>query len=81
MLSVTTTTALLIAAAPVPSISRAALRTTVPFPTGACGVIRGVCETTDMQIEQINSNAGQADLKFFNGSSFVREIEIRADAF
>jgi len=44
-------------------------------------VILGVCETTEMQIEQINSNAGQADLKFFNGSSFEREIEIRADAF
>jgi hypothetical protein len=41
VLSVTTMTALLIAGAPVPSISRAAFRTTVPFPTGGSGVIRG----------------------------------------
>src|ERR1041384_1796681 len=63
MLSVTTTTALLIAAAPVPSIIRAAFRTTVPFPTGACGVI---CDTTAKHIEWISNNARQADLKFFN---------------
>src|SRR5215213_7822681 len=47
VLSVTTMTALLIAAAPVPSIKRAALRTTVPFPIGGSGVIRaGVCAKT-----------------------------------
>jgi hypothetical protein len=39
VLSVTTTTALLIAAAPVPTINRAAFKTTMPFPIGACGVI------------------------------------------
>jgi hypothetical protein len=70
MLSVTTTTALLIAAAPVPSINRAAFRTTVPFPTGACGVI---CDTTAKHIKWISKNATQADLKFFNGSSFEWE--------
>jgi hypothetical protein len=55
MLSVTTTTALFIAAAPVPSIKRAAFRTTVPFPIGGSGVIRGVCAATDRQIAITNS--------------------------
>src|SRR6185295_9040521 len=44
VLSVTTTTALLIGAAPIPSIRRAALITTTPFPIGASGVMRGVCD-------------------------------------
>jgi hypothetical protein len=67
VLSVTTTTALLIAAAPVPSINRAAFKTTMPFPIGACGVI---CDTTAKHIEWISNNARQTDLRFFNGSSF-----------
>src|SRR5215217_3093308 len=68
MLSVTTTTALFIIAAPVPSINRAAFRTTVPFPTGASGVIRaaGVCDTTDMHIEWTRKNATTTGLNFFN---------------
>src|SRR6185295_18879260 len=46
VLSVTTTTALLIGAAPVPSIKRAAFNTTTPFPNGASGVMRGVCDNS-----------------------------------
>ena len=67
LLSVTTTTALLIGAAPVPSISRAALNTTVPLPTGASGVIRvaGVCATTDTHSEWTRNNATAVDFKFF----------------
>jgi hypothetical protein len=67
VLSVTTTTALLIGAAPVPSINLAAFRTTVPFPVGASGVIRlcGSCEKAETGNTWIRSNVMATHLKFF----------------
>src|SRR5688572_6384372 len=57
-LSSMTTTAFVIAGAPVPSIRRAALRTTTPFPLGDSGVIRGVCETAGVNIKMISVSSG-----------------------
>src|SRR5688572_20249047 len=67
VLSVTTTTALLIGALPVPSINRAAFRTTIPFPIGGSGVMRpgATCATTGTQTEWIRNNATVANFKFF----------------
>src|SRR5215213_1399828 len=67
VLSVTTTTALLIGAAPVPSISRAAFSTTTPLPTGGSGVIRvdEVWAIADKHSEWTRHNATQTGLKFF----------------
>src|SRR6185369_1072693 len=73
MLSVTTTTAFAIGALPVPSISRAAFRTTVPVPTGGSGVIRAeeVCATTETQTEWTTNNA-VTSLSFFTVSRLNR---------
>src|SRR6185503_9159287 len=73
-LSVTTMTALLIGAAPVPSISRAAFSTTTPLPTGGSGVIRavGVCATTSAWTR---NNATQASFKFFKVAPLILGIE------
>lgn len=66
-LSSMTTTALLIAGAPVPSISREAFKTTRPFPIGGSGVIRaGVWDTAGVNTESI-SVSSRSSLKFFNG--------------
>jgi hypothetical protein len=65
-LSVTTTTALLIAAAPVPSIKRAAFNTTIPFPMGGSGVIRGaeVCAAAGTHKENRRTVVSEIRFKF-----------------
>ena len=81
VLSVTTTITLLIAAAPVPSINRAAFRTTVPFPTGACGVILG--SVTLLVQQRMNQKQRQAGISQVFQWCFLLSgvIEIRAGAF
>src|SRR6185369_4977760 len=65
VLSVTTTTALFIGAAPVPSINRAAFSTTTPLPTGGSGVIRvdEVWAIADRHSAWTRHNATQTGLK------------------
>src|SRR6185437_1755668 len=73
ILFVTTTTALLIGAAPVPSISRAAFSTTTPLPTGGSGMIR-VCAATS---EWTSNNATQTNLNFFKVIPLKLELKKR----
>jgi hypothetical protein len=82
-LSVTTTTALLIGAAPVPSISRAAFITTVPFPIGGSGVNRGVgvCDATEALTAWTRNSVTAINLIFFTFVPLKWNVEKRAEAF
>src|SRR6266550_222499 len=75
ILSLMTITALLISEAPVPSIKRAAFKTTTPFPIGGSGRMRpagaiGVCGNTETHRQTININAAGNSLRFLTGDSF-----------
>jgi hypothetical protein len=79
LLSVTTTTALLMGAAPVPSIKRDAFKTMVPFPTGASGRIcgGGTCEYVAEMETQIRTNARKKIFGVFTNDASADEMESR----